>query len=133
MEKSAEGEGKVTSKRTGLGFIKHAMRLKKPCVNCPFLKEGAISLRPGRLEGIVDNLMRDDMSSFPCHKTPHCSKGGEFNDEGTYISSGHEAMCAGAAAYLMKHKSPNVALRIAFAMNAANPTDWDGVKELIID
>lgn len=45
--------------------MKPAMfRLKRPCENCPFLKEGAIELRPGRLQGIIDGLVNDDMSNF---------------------------------------------------------------------
>ncbi|HBX5175140.1 TPA: hypothetical protein MH391_21585 [Klebsiella pneumoniae] len=32
------------------------LRLKKPCANCPFKKEGAIELAPGRLEGIINDI-----------------------------------------------------------------------------
>lgn len=49
--------------------LKHHYRLKRPCSNCPFLKEGAIELAPGRLHGIIEQLTSDDHSTFPCHKT----------------------------------------------------------------
>lgn len=44
--------------------------VKRPCANCPFRKdEGAIELRPGRLEGIVADLKADQTQTFVCHKT----------------------------------------------------------------
>lgn len=56
----------------------------KPCVDCPFLKEGAIELHPKRLEGIIKSL-GDDMTHFLRHKTAHNSKtGGDWGDDGTY-------------------------------------------------
>lgn len=110
----------------------HYVRLKRPCSNCPFLKQGGIELHPGRLEGIISGLLKDDHSTFPCHKTVHSSRGGKWNDEGEYKASGHEAMCAGAAAYLMKHKRPTVEMRLAFAWGLATPNDWDEAQELTI-
>lgn len=43
---------------------------KRPCANCPFRCDGAgVELNPGRLEGIVSDLMADDQQTFVCHKT----------------------------------------------------------------
>lgn len=112
--------------------IEKQFRLKRPCHNCPFLKEGAIELAEGRLEGIIDGLMRDDHSTFHCHKTVHSKRGGEFDDEGNYTPSGHEAMCAGAAATLMKKGRPNIAMRLAFMTKAIPVTHWDDSKDLVI-
>lgn len=43
---------------------------KRPCANCPFRSDGAgIDLSPGRLEGIVSDLLADDQQTFVCHKT----------------------------------------------------------------
>jgi hypothetical protein len=117
----------------GKSPIKTHFRLKRPCQNCPFKKKGAIELEPGRLKGIVEGLLKDDASSFPCHKTVHCSAGGEFDDEGNYIASGHEAMCAGAAAYLSKVGRPTIGMRIGFLTNEITPSDWDAVMDDIID
>ena len=94
--------------------IKQHYRVQKPCNNCPFRKEGAIDLDSGRLKGIIDGLHEDDHSSFPCHKIVHSNKGGEWNEEGQYLPSGNEAMCAGASAFLMKAGRPSVRMRIAF-------------------
>lgn len=49
--------------------FEHHLRLKRPCENCPFLVDGAIDLAPGRLEGIIEGLLVDDLSTFQCHKT----------------------------------------------------------------
>lgn len=34
--------------------------LPVPCGNCPFRKEGAIKLRPGRLKGIIRDILSDE-------------------------------------------------------------------------
>lgn len=113
--------------------FEHNLRLKRPCKNCPFLKKGAIELKPGRLDDIVAGLIENDLSTFTCHKTTNHSHEGEWDETGEYRASGQEAMCAGAATYLMKKRSPTVSMRFAFATGVADPSDWDNVKDLIID
>lgn len=113
--------------------FEHHLRLKRPCDNCPFLKSGGIDLETGRLEGIVEGLLSNDRSTFQCHKTVHCAQGGTWTDEGDYLASGHEAMCAGAAAFLMKRGRPSVNMRIGFAMGCATPDQWTGAADLVID
>lgn len=51
--------------------IQQHYRIRRPCSNCPFRKEGSVRLRPGRLSSIVDGLLQDDTSTFHCHKTVH--------------------------------------------------------------
>lgn len=111
----------------------HLLRLKKPCANCPFRKEGAIELRPGRLEGIISGMIERDHATFHCHKTVHSKRGGDWDEHENYHPSGQEAMCAGAAAYLLKKQRPTVVMRAAFAFGLAQPADWDEAKELVID
>ncbi|MDI2144883.1 hypothetical protein KBJ94_22790 [Pseudomonas sp. ITA] len=113
--------------------FKQHLRLKRPCSNFPFLKLGAIKLAPGRLDEIIAGLIEDDHSTFRCHKTVHSARGGKWDDEGNYPPSGHESMCAGATAYLMKRKQPTVEMRIAFAMGVASPDDWDDAQTLTIE
>ena len=113
--------------------INHHLAIKKPCANCPFRKVGAIRLNEGRLESIIDALTEDDMGTFQCHKTVHSSNGGTWDDEGNYIPSGNESMCAGAAAYLMKVGRPTVLMRASFALGLSKPSDWDEAKEMIIE
>jgi hypothetical protein len=82
------------------------LRVQKPCSNCPFLKVGAISLREGRVEGIVAHLLADDRNGFPCHKTT----------QGT--GRGAWAQCAGSMIYLLKIGQPSVAMRLGAAVKA---------------
>ncbi|HFH4447332.1 TPA: hypothetical protein ACTL7U_006433, partial [Pseudomonas aeruginosa] len=65
--------------------------------------------------------------------TVHSKRGGNWDDEGNYNPSGHESMCAGAAAYLMKKGRPTVGMRFAFATGDAAPGDWDSAREVVID
>ena len=113
--------------------FKHHLRLKKLCENCPFLVEGAIELEPGRVEGIIETLLADDHSTFQCHKTVHSARGGQWDDDGNYKPSGSEAMCAGAAAVLMKRGRPTVGMRIGFAIGAARPDQWDDIAHQVIN
>lgn len=113
--------------------IQNHYRLKKPCANCPFRKEGAIDLEPGRLEQIVDTLVKDDYSTFHCHKIVHSEMGGEWDEYGNYKASGKEAMCAGACAYLMKAGRPTVGMRVAFVTGFAKPSDWIAVYNEVVD
>lgn len=113
--------------------MKRAFRLKRPCANCPFRTQGAISLMPGRLEGIIENLLADDTSSFSCHKTVHNSSGGEWDDDGNYTASGNEAQCAGANAYLMKVSRPSVSMRLGMAFKAIDASHWDDAKKVVIE
>lgn len=106
-------------------------RLKQPCADCPFRRRGAIPLEPGRLADIKASLLEDDHMSFSCHKTVHGPRGGDWTDDGQYLPSGHEAMCAGAAAFLMRHQRPSVAMRIAFATGAAAAGDWNAVMPVL--
>jgi hypothetical protein len=104
-------------------------KLKRPCANCPFLKEGAIELRPGRVEGILDGLMQDDHAYFMCHKTLD----GCEDEEGEYAATGNEKMCAGAAAVLWKRHNPSIGMRIAIATGIAEPELWENNADIVID
>ncbi|TXH13249.1 MAG: hypothetical protein E6R03_11665 [Hyphomicrobiaceae bacterium] len=111
-------------------------RLKRPCNNCPFLKAGAIELAPGRIEGIIQALMSDDLEAFPCHKTTH---GGDFEydpetgEEVRYVPDGRESYCVGAMAYLLKKRSPNVAMRLGAAFGKLSYAKLTRLFDRIID
>ena len=97
------------------------VNLKKPCGNCPFRKEGAIDLRPGRVAGIVRGLLADDTQNFFCHKTVYAKKTGgraiELEDgTTTYQTSSRESACAGAMVFLLKAGAPSVAMRMGAAL-----------------
>ena len=113
--------------------------MSKPCANCPFLKEGAIDLRPGRLEGIVNNLLTDDYSLFHCHKTVHHNvKGGEWStdpDTGreVYRPSGKESACVGSLIFALKAGRTPVALRFALMIGDAQYGTLMAQSAAIID
>lgn len=108
-------------------------KLKKPCNNCPFLKEGAIDLSPGRLEGIITTLM-DDQNHFLCHKTVYNAKtGGNRNeDTGRYEHSGEESQCVGSMVYLLKTGRPNVSMRLGAALKILSYDEMEAQSDLII-
>jgi hypothetical protein len=103
-------------------------KLKKPCENCPFRKVGAIQLRPGRVEAIVDGLIRNDQSTFHCHKTVHGPKGG-----GDGELTGEESYCTGALIYLQKIGQPNVAMRMGAGLKMFKPDDLAAQYDVVID
>lgn len=97
-------------------------RLRKPCSNCPFRKEGAIELRPGRLTGIIAQLLDDDWSTFSCHKTTHGEHVEDEDGSYQYEACGTESMCAGAIIYLEKAGRPTVGMRLARTLGHYDPS-----------
>ena len=69
-------------------------RMLKPCADCPFNRTGpgarlARSLRPGRMQGIKEDLLNGAI--FNCHKT---------TDE---TGNGTNLFCAGALRFQNRH------------------------------
>ena len=116
-------------------------KLRKPCSNCPFRKEGAIELRPGRLEGILDDLLANDRKTFPCHKTlqnddhldldEDVEDGTDSERQRPYLQG--EKMCAGAATYLMKLQRPSVGMRYAILTGSISKDHWADAERMVID
>lgn len=109
-------------------------KMRQPCKDCPFLKEGAIDLRPGRLENIISALESDDNNTFLCHKTVHNAlTGGEWDDDGKYHHSGLESYCVGALIYLEKSRRPNVAMRLGRALGMYDPKNLEDSFDKVIE
>ena len=75
------------------------------------MRAGAIDLRPGRLAGIIQDLVTADHSTFYCHKTVVRDDDAHL-DDGRYIAPGTESMCAGAMIYLEMVGRPTVDMRL---------------------
>lgn len=113
------------------------LNLKKPCSNCPFLREGAIELEPGRLDGIIEDLTENDHINFQCHKTVHSKQGGEWledeNGEQVYEPSGNESMCIGSAIYMLKIGRPSICMRIAIMTKMVSLKELQAQNDKIIN
>lgn len=123
-----------TSSHVTKSVMEHHFALKAPCGNCPFRIHGAIELEPGRLDGIIQDLVKNDCSTFQCHKTVHSkTTGGDWDDDGNYVSTGKEAMCVGAMIYLEKLGRPTVGMRIAQIRGVYDPRQFEKLHPQIID
>lgn len=92
---------------------------KRPCANCPFRCDGkGIALEPGRIEGIVNNLLRDDHKTFVCHKT---------------LDSGERRTCAGAVAVMSKLGRLPIIARLGLAYGLITKEDIDASEAMVID
>lgn len=95
--------------------------LRKPCKDCPFIKNTPMHLSPGRMDGIVEAI-KDDLTVFPCHKTTQFDE----TEDGEDITVRHdkEQACAGALAYSLKHydRIPVLA-RLAILMKSISLRD----------
>lgn len=114
--------------------------LKKPCENCPFLKDKskAIRLAPDRVNGIIASLLDESATSFSCHKTVyHPNTGGEWvegeDGEERYQQSGKEQQCAGALAVLEKLNRPTQLMRIMERMGQYDREQYIPLFDLVID
>ncbi|HDS1721574.1 hypothetical protein NPS53_08695 [Pseudomonas putida] len=113
-------------------------RLKTPCSKCPFRKDSPIELRPGRLEGIIEDLLANDGNTFTCHNTlsPHRDSECDLDDDGEPREIDYrngEKMCAGAAAYLMKVHRPTVGMRYAMSSGSIGFDQWEKAVDTVID
>lgn len=91
---------------------------KRPCANCPFRADGqGIDLRPGRIEGIIDGLLRNDKATFVCHKTLDAER----------------QTCAGAVGVLHKLGRLPVITRTALAVGMLAPSDIEASARMVID
>ena len=77
--------------------------MKKPCDNCPFLREGGIRLTPDRVREIGGMMLSPDGGEFPCHKTVDNERRRPSDEE----------HCAGAMIFAEKNGNATQTLRIA--------------------
>jgi len=94
---------------------------------------GAIDLREGRLDGIIASLHDSDYMIFHCHKTVHSKRGGEWNDDGTYVPSGNESVCMGAVAYMWRSGETAVSTRYALLTGLLTVEDIEKVLSEVIE
>lgn len=114
--------------------------LKKPCKNCPFLKEGAIELHPNRVPGIVNELLSGESTGFSCHKTVYSKKtGGQWvedpdaEDGERYEQSGQEKQCAGALIVLEKMGKQTQLMQIMQRLGVYEPDKLKPYFDLVRD
>lgn len=74
-----------------------------PCVDCPFRKDGAIELHPGRLDDIIATLRSGQ--SFLCHTR-------------FYAKKRERQPCAGGIVYLMKMGESNQLMQVMGRLGA---------------
>ena len=108
--------------------------LKKPCANCPFIKDEEASIRKslckGRVPGIIKGLINGTATGFSCHKT---TGRGDEDDDGNYIPSGQELECAGALILLEKMNRPTQLMRIMERVGGYDRNDLIPAHDLVID
>lgn len=114
--------------------------LKKPCANCPFLKDKskAIDLHPDRVPGIIRDLQSGEATSFSCHKTVyHRKTGGQWvedeNGEERYEQSGNEKQCAGSLIVMQKLGIETQLMQVMRRMGIYHPEDFKKYWDLVID
>lgn len=91
---------------------------KRPCANCPFRSDGeGIQLNPGRLEGIVSDLLGDDHASFVCHKTLDKER----------------MTCAGAVAVMSRLGRLPLIARLGLVYGVITTADIAASAEMVID
>lgn len=123
----------VEDENAGENLLAVHFRLKVPCIECPLRKSQQNMLPPGELENIISELMAHDFSTRQCQRVARFNQHALSKRKGNYFSSDTEAMCAGAAALLLKRNSPTLGMKVALSTEAVQPDHWDGAKPLVID
>lgn len=105
--------------------VNKLFNLKKPCENCPFLKDGRMleSLHPERMQDIIYTLHED--RPFHCHKTIDYGKEDKMGqvDDALY--------CAGSLVYLSKFGRYNLPMRMGIALQLFKPELLTGHEQVI--
>ncbi len=115
--------------------------LKKPCKNCPFLKdrEAAINLAPGRVKGIIDGLVNGPDTGFSCHKSVYSKLSGHWVDDPDsedgerYQQSGNEKQCAGSLIVMQKLGKETQLMQVMRRLGQYNPDDFKTYHDLVLD
>lgn len=123
----------LEDENAGDNLLAAHFRLKLPCVECPLRKSQQNRLTPGEREKLISALMANDFSTRQCQRLDRFNRHAPSYRRGHYFSSDAEAMCAGAAALLVKRKSPTLGMRVAIATEVIPPDHWEAAKPLVID
>ncbi|TKD35176.1 hypothetical protein [Azotobacter chroococcum] len=118
--------------RAGDNLLASHFRLKVPCIECPLFKTRQNIIPPKELEKMIADLLAHDFSTRQCQRIRHFREYALLNKKGNF-SSDAKAMCAGAAALLLKRNSPTLGMRVALSTEAIPPDHWDEAKPLVID
>lgn len=112
-------------------LYQNLFKLRRPSANYPFLKQGAIELASGRLDGIVKALVTDDHATFHCHKMVHSQRtGGQWGDNGNTATA---SMCAGERFYLEKLGRPRVRVRVGPVLGMYSPDELAPHFDVVIE
>lgn len=102
--------------------------VKKPCVDCPFRKDGIMleSLSDGRIEEILTNVLEED-GFFSCHKTI------DYSDENFRRLQNGNHFCAGALIAIEKADKTlaNRNTRLGRIFGIYDPANLSGHDEVI--
>lgn len=86
--------------------------LKKPCDNCPFLREGGIRLTVPRVRDIAEGMLDSQGVTFPCHKTT------VDDGEGDLKEGPNSRHCAGALIFAEKNGNATQMMRVMERLHA---------------
>jgi hypothetical protein len=99
-------------------------KLKRPCDNCPFLKQGGIRLAPARASGLVENALSEQGNDFPCHKTV------EYEDDQP-PNTQDASHCVGSIIFSLKHDVETQMMRIAARLRLYDPAEIMADKKAV--
>ena len=104
--------------------------MRRPCDNCPFLREGGIRLTRGRAREIAGMMIAGGPGDFPCHKTTIDVEDGDGTcDRAATPDSKH---CAGALIFAEKNGTATQMMRICERLGMYDASKLIG-QELVFD
>jgi len=111
-------------------------RLKKPCANCPFLKDTskAIRLSSDRVPSIIEDLLSGETTGFTCHKTLKGQYQESDDDYGeVYVPGENEQQCAGVLAVLEKLNHQTQLMQVMGRLGLYNRDTYRALSDVVID
>lgn len=105
--------------------------MRRPCDNCPFLREGGIRLTRGRVREIAGMMLAGGPGDFPCHKTTVDAEDEDGAcDRAVTPDSKH---CAGALIFAEKNGTPTQMMRICERIGMYDATKLEGHDRVFDD
>ncbi len=94
--------------------------MKRPCDNCPFLRDGGIRLTVDRVKEIAGGMLDSQGITFACHKTTSVGRADALNDDEDeeLVATGDSLHCAGALIFAEKNRTATQMMRIMERLRA---------------
>lgn len=111
-------------------------RLKRPCAECPFLKQGGIRLTRARTDEVANYFINVSGrhpwtgATFPCHKTVVDVEDEDESDDARALRMDFE-MCTGGIIFGLKQQEQSTAVQLGTRLFGLKTEELQGAADVV--